>query len=181
MKYEDHLELAFQELEARQVPNVAYSPLPLVRAKDPVVRQQMIERRKVQRRARKWIPNRCLRLMWRGKAVRPPQYNSLGENVQLYLTTAWRDFLDPIVIGYLGLICIVDLDSFWVTAFRMSAILFAVMLLAAAITPFYYAWIRKKYALSTWEELIQVDANQPPSAGDCDQNPAPMRGSAVLE
>jgi hypothetical protein len=153
MKYEEHFELALRELEEHRVPNVQFSPLRQVRARDPEVRKKLIERRKVQRRARRWMPPGYLWLLWRGKEVRPPQYCSAGQNFKIYLSTSWRTMLDPVFLGVVLLFCIGDLDEVIPAALRMLAMLAGIIVIGAAIAPLHYQWIRKKYALSSWEQL----------------------------
>lgn len=143
-----------QELKERRVPKVKPPPeLNSIRTKDPELRQKLTQRRILQRKSRKWMPPGYLWLIWRGREVRPPQYNSLEDNFLIALITGWRHFADVGTLMIFGLLCLVDLDDIVSTLLQMLAIFGLTFVLAAALNPFYYAWIRKKYRLSTWEEL----------------------------
>lgn len=185
MNHSEHLNLALQELAAKRVsPFTDARMRRILRVKNRAVRKKLRAKRRANQQLRKWMPLGYLWLLKKGFAVRPPQYyrglEKFGLRFVAMLINSWP-FL------WLAL--------FWVTVpgfdpdqtLQSELILFATiyfsgLALLVVGTLFGTAWHRRKYQLSTWEELADGALNKSQaSASDSDQNPTSVRGGTVLE
>jgi hypothetical protein len=161
MKHAEHLALALQELEGRHAPPLTQERVRRFWTKNREVRKKIRAKRNAKFRVRKWVPLGYLWLLGKGLPVRPPHYYRRFEGLGIR-SLAWliqSAAIMPAVLYFTRLSYSFD-DSDQSVLIK-GALIYAAVLAFIIITSLVsMAMARKKYQLSTWEELAQADPDQ---------------------